>query len=96
MGVSKLSFNYLHYRCLAKLVFVHSALINTLIKIMKVIWQFLYDLIALLNSSLAKTLYSYSFNYFCNDFFKADCKVTRLLTKMLDRYFVLNLIIEIS
>ena len=94
--MSKLSFNYLHCRCLAKLVFVNSALINTLIKIMKVIWQFLYNLIALLNSLLAKTLYSYSFNYFCNDFFKADCKVTRLLTNMLDRYFVFNLFIEIS
>ena len=96
MGVSKLSFNYLHFRCLAKLVFVKSALINKLIKIMKVIWQFLYNLIALLNNLLAKKLYSYSFNYFCNEFFKADCKVTRLLTNMLDWYFVLNMIIEIS
>ena len=94
--MSKLSFNYLHCRCLAKLVFVNSALIIILIKIMKVIWQFLYNLIALLNSLLAKTLYSYSFNYFCIDFFKADCKVTRMLTNMLDRYFVLNLIIEIN
>ena len=96
MGVSNLSFNYLHCRCLAKLVFVNSALINILIKILKVILQFLYNLIAQLNSLLAKTLYYYSFNYFCNDFFKADCKVIRLLTNMLNRYFILNLIIENS